>query len=180
MSGMLSVTDLLNPVQEGVHATGEIQTVIDKLSNSADPQVLLYLQQALSASAVPVSSALLAPPPPPQQNAVVEHGVKLNRQLTVQSLIRHPRGAIVEYPKSSGSDVAPIAHLFHMDMDPRCWDDFLPWKDFQYSLGKPRGRSLAGTFASISVLKDASGKEVDCVVHHKTCETKRYFLMPVY
>ncbi|KAJ6476574.1 hypothetical protein DFH09DRAFT_1342459 [Mycena vulgaris] len=179
MPSTLSIALLLNPVQEGVDASDKIQAVIQKLSGSelpVDPQVLQHLRHALASAAADAAPAprtgvarpILLPPPPPQQT-VVEHGVRINRQLTVDTFIRHPRGALVEYPQSSGSTEIPVAHLFHMDADPQRWDDFLPWKDFQYSLGTPGRRSEAGKFVGISVLTDARGKEVECVVHHNTC-----------
>ncbi|KAJ7671788.1 hypothetical protein B0H17DRAFT_1208972 [Mycena rosella] len=171
--GILSIAQLLNPEEENLDARQEIAALRQILG--AVPEG----QQALVSPAVHchLKTALHCDPPHPVASvalpllalpvATVEYMVQLNRETTLERLFHHPRGATVEYPKTSSSGT--VGHLFHVEADPSQWPECLPWKDFQYSHGLPGGATMNGSFKYTQLLVNSRGKPVCCQIQHKTC-----------
>ncbi|KAI0041139.1 hypothetical protein FA95DRAFT_1473123, partial [Auriscalpium vulgare] len=98
------------------------------------------------------------------QVASISHGVKLNRKVTLEKLVRYEPGAVVEYPETSSAGF--VGHMFHMD--PASWTT--PWSDFAYSQGPPKGITRADKPVYVTVLRDGGGHMVPCRKLHTTCQ----------
>lgn len=91
-------------------------------------------------------------------------GSRLNRQASVNGIVDHPLGAIVEYPETGAQLGECIAHRFAVDPH-----NFLnPKENLQYSLGDEHGGHKA---AQCFLLADRNGKPVLCSHLHTSCES---------
>ncbi|KAG1802907.1 uncharacterized protein HD556DRAFT_1216010, partial [Suillus plorans] len=90
---------------------------------------------------------------------------KVNRETSVDAIIEHPLGAIVEYPQTGSAPGDAVAHIFHVNPDPKLF--IHPKSNLQYSLGDSHnGRQNAWCF----LLKDPFGKSVLCSKLRTSCE----------
>ena len=110
-------------------------------------------------------------PPPARWFSPEEIDGKLHRingKITADEIVRHPPGAIVEYPQTGSTDSKTVAHVFSVDPD-----DFQDLKaNVQYSLGDSHGRR-SGVYCSL--LRDDSGELVRC--HWLTTSCKYLFVI---
>ncbi|KIK81571.1 hypothetical protein PAXRUDRAFT_155811 [Paxillus rubicundulus Ve08.2h10] len=90
---------------------------------------------------------------------------KINCETTVDRVIWHPHGAIVEYLQTGAADGATIAHIFDVDPHPKHF--IHPKASFQYSLGD--GHSSHDNMTCF-LFKSQSGAVVLCVKLHTLCQ----------
>ena len=84
---------------------------------------------------------------------------KVNRKVTVDALVEHPLGALVEYPETGATTKQSVAHIFRID--PALF--VRPESEFQYSLGS-LGSGTRGGLANVfcELLRDNAGNPVRC------------------
>ncbi|KAJ7222651.1 hypothetical protein C8J57DRAFT_1094515 [Mycena rebaudengoi] len=135
----------------------------------APPSVRQKLVDALSfLSTLPPSPStphpsdfniLISPTPPLRQT----YNERVSRQTILSTLFHYPVNSIVEYPATSAQ--GSVGHLF--EMDPENW--MCPSLNITYSLGSPRGQTLAGSSVKCQLLVDSKGVAVPCIEKHSTC-----------
>ncbi|KAF9231054.1 hypothetical protein BU15DRAFT_29339, partial [Melanogaster broomeanus] len=103
------------------------------------------------------------PPParPFTPDELTNHVHKINRNQSVDAIIEHPLGAIVEYPQTGVFPGQAIAHVF--TIDPLSFEN--PKSNFQYSMGGNGGR-----LSCCGLLRDDSGEPVICNRLKSSCQ----------
>ena len=97
-------------------------------------------------------------------NEEVQHSANhITHQLLAHAIIRHPPGAIVEYPQTGSRDGELVAHVF--TIDPSNFDN--PKLSFQYSLGNTHG---AQSGIKCQLLSDQSSNAVVCKKVRTCCK----------
>ena len=91
----------------------------------------------------------------------------------MDAMIKHPLGALVEYPETGASTGQSVMHIFHID--PAVFVD--PKSDFQYSLGAMGGTHGGLNDVCCDLLRDSEGKPV-CCKRVKTSCTVLSFSLP--
>ncbi|KAF8835761.1 hypothetical protein BDN67DRAFT_984400 [Paxillus ammoniavirescens] len=123
---------------------------------------------------LPAPAFLTAHYKPPRSHSFtpmeVSQGInKLNRETTVNHIIKHPYNAIVKYPETGDAPDVAIAHVFNMNPHP---DHFChPCFNFQYSLGGGHG-GHDGVICRL--LKSTTGSPVICSKLRTMCKGLQY------
>lgn len=89
-----------------------------------------------------------------------------NHKTSVDAIVEHPKGAIVEYPQTGEFDKGIVAHIFHIN--PVAFHHLK--SSFQYSLGDGHGGLES---VKCFMLRDSSNHPVQCKVLKTLC--KYYF-----
>jgi hypothetical protein len=116
--------------------------------------------------------------PPPARlfttDEVAQGCNKINRETSVNAIIKHPLSTIVEYPQTGSAPGLAVAHVFHIN--PNLNSFIHPKSNLQYSLGDSHnGRQNAQCF----LLKDPSGKSVLCSKLRTSCKYIFLFIFTV-
>ncbi|KAI0054384.1 hypothetical protein BV25DRAFT_1949705 [Artomyces pyxidatus] len=90
---------------------------------------------------------------------------RLNRETTVDGLVDHPLGALVEFPETGSSAGKAVAHRFRID--PSAFQD--PKDNIQYSLGDGHGGHKARQCYFLR--SSSTGKPVPCKHLRTTCRS---------
>ncbi|KAF9232965.1 hypothetical protein BU15DRAFT_90533 [Melanogaster broomeanus] len=109
-----------------------------------------------------LASQYIPPPARPfTPDELTNHVHKINRNQSVDAIIEHPLGAIVEYPQTGVFPGQAIAHVF--TIDPLSFEN--PKSNFQYSMGGNGGR-----LSCCGLLRDDSGEPVICNRLKSSCQ----------
>lgn len=96
--------------------------------------------------------------------ASIATDIPLNRESTLELLLRYELGHSVEYPRTSAT--GKIGHLFQIDAS--AWVN--PVEFVVYSQGSPHGATVKDKPVYCRLLVDSTGSEVPCRQTHSTCE----------
>ncbi|KAG1760684.1 hypothetical protein EV702DRAFT_1053394 [Suillus placidus] len=101
-------------------------------------------------------------PPPAHHftaNKISRNAHRINRQTTVNAIVEHPCGAIVEYPETGSVMGQAVAHIFPISVNCNTHEFDNPKASFQYSLGDGHG---GWKNVLCHLLRDSDGKPVKC------------------